>query len=149
MEEMHQQKLEQMIKSADGSVGLLHTITMPTPWMGGAQVLEKEEEDARLLDRCEAKRREWAKHWQCDEDVQNAEEALPRQKECHLEEVSRLYEGKTGVGCVTASTLRSPWTDKRNKRKNRGVFGEGGAEWKMAATSLYDQVFPDSAECHE
>ena len=62
-----------------------------------------EEEDARLLDRCEAKRKGWAKHWQCDGEVQNVdekpwknqelrsvEEALPKLKECHLEEVSRL-----------------------------------------------------------
>ena len=34
----------------------------------------QEEEDARLLDRCEAKRKEWAKHWQCDESVQNVED---------------------------------------------------------------------------
>ena len=32
-------------------------MTKPTPWRGGAQILKKEEEDARLLDRCEAKRR--------------------------------------------------------------------------------------------
>ena len=66
-----------------------------------------EEEDARLLDRCEAKRKEWARHWQCDEEVQNVEEkpwkneelrrleeALPRlsrmwrKSECHLEKAS-------------------------------------------------------------
>ena len=29
--------------------------------------MKKEEEDARLLDRCEAKRKAWAKQWQCDE----------------------------------------------------------------------------------
>ena len=76
------------------------------------QILVNEEEHARLLDRCEAKRKECAKHWQCDEEVQNvegkpwtneelrsAEEALPRLKECHLEDVSRLYKAKTGVGC--------------------------------------------------
>ena len=40
---------------------------------GGTQILE-EEEDARLLDRCEAKREEWAKHWQCDESVQKVED---------------------------------------------------------------------------
>ena len=33
----------------------------------------EEEEDAMLLDRCEAKMKEWAKHWQCDEEVQNVE----------------------------------------------------------------------------
>ena len=71
-----------------------------------------EEEDARLLDRCEAKRKEWAKHWQRDGEVQNvegkpwkneelrsAEEALPRLKECHLEEASKLDKAKTRVGC--------------------------------------------------
>ena len=41
-EEMHQQKEEQMIKSAEGSAGLLHYITKPTPWRRGAQILEKE-----------------------------------------------------------------------------------------------------------
>ena len=32
MEEMHQHKVAQMIKSAEGSAGLLHKITKPTPW---------------------------------------------------------------------------------------------------------------------
>ena len=62
MEEVHQRKVEKMIKSADGSAGLLHKITKPTMWGGGVQNLKKEEEDARLLDRCKAKRNEWAKH---------------------------------------------------------------------------------------
>ena len=109
MEGMHQQKVEQTIKSAEGSAGLLHKITKPTPWRGGAQILEKEEEDARLLDRCEAKRKEWSTHWQWDEDVQNMQdkpweneelrrcgEALPRLKECDLENASSLYKAKTG-----------------------------------------------------
>ena len=67
MEEMHQKKVEQMIKSAEGSAGLLHKITRPTPWSGGAQILEKGEEDVKLLDRCEVKRKEWSIHWQCNE----------------------------------------------------------------------------------
>ena len=79
--------------------------------------MENEEEYARLLDCCEATRKEWAKHWQCDEEVQDveeklwkneelrsAEEALPRLKECHLEEVSRLKEAKT----VDRHTYRAP-----------------------------------------
>ena len=112
MEDIHQQKMEQMIKSAEGSAGLLHRITKPTPWRGGARILEKEEEDARLLDRSEAKRKEWSKHWQCDEEVKSmqdkpwrneelrkGEEALPRLKEGDLEKASRLYKAKTGVGC--------------------------------------------------
>ena len=62
MEEMHQHKVAQMITSAEGSAGLLHNISKPTAWRGGAQILKKEEEDARLLDLCEAKMKEWAKH---------------------------------------------------------------------------------------
>ena len=99
MVELHQHKVAQMIQSAEGSAGFLRKITKPTAWRGGTQILQKEEEDARLLDRCEAKREEWAKHQQCDECVQKVEdkpgkndelkrleEALPRLKECHLEE---------------------------------------------------------------
>ena len=100
-----------MIKSTEGSAGLLHKITKPTMWRGGVQTLKKEEEDARLLERFETKR-EWSKHWQCDESVQNVEdkhwkneelkkleEPLPRLTDCDLEKASRLYKEKTGVGC--------------------------------------------------
>ena len=41
MEEMHQHKVAQMIKSAEGSAGLLYKITKPTAWRGGAQILKK------------------------------------------------------------------------------------------------------------
>ena len=79
---------------------------------GGEEHLEKEEEDARLLDRCEAKRKEWSVHWHGNEEVQNTqekpwrneelerwEEALSRSKESELEKASRKYKAKTGVGC--------------------------------------------------
>ena len=56
MERMHQRKVEKMIKSAEGRAGLLHKITKPTMRRRGGQILKKEE-DARLLDRCEAKRK--------------------------------------------------------------------------------------------
>ena len=111
MEEMQQHKVAQMFTSAEGSAGLLHKITKPAAWRGGAQILKKEEEDARLLDRCEATRKEWAEHWQCNEDVQNFggdaleneelkkfEEALSRLKECGLENASRLYTAKNRSG---------------------------------------------------
>ena len=74
MEEMHQQKMGQMIEIAEGSAGLLHKICKLTAWRRRAQILKIEEADARLLDRCEAKRKEWAKHWQCDDSVQNMED---------------------------------------------------------------------------
>ena len=53
-----------MIKRADGSRGLLHKNTKPTAWRGGGQLLKKEE-DAKPLARCEEKRQEWRKHFQC------------------------------------------------------------------------------------
>ena len=53
----------------------------PTAWRGGTQILEKEEEDARLMDRCEAKRKEWAKHWQFGESVQNMEDKPQKHEE--------------------------------------------------------------------
>ena len=74
LEQLHQHKVKQMIKSAEGSAGLLHKTTKDTAWRGGAHILKKEEEDAKLLDCCEAKRKEWAKHWQCDESAQNMED---------------------------------------------------------------------------
>ena len=72
MEEMYQHKVAKMMKSAEGSAELLHKITKPTAGRGGTQILKKEEEDARLLDRCEAKREEWAKYWQCNDNVQKS-----------------------------------------------------------------------------
>ena len=105
------------------------------------------------LDRCEAKRTEWAKRWQCDEDVHTSEdkpwkheegkiweEAVPRLKECGLEKESKLCKAKTGVGCDGFHTQGPSGCDEGNERRNRGVGGEGGAEWEMAATSLHDDV---------
>ena len=77
----------------------------------GVQILEEEEEDARLLDRCEAKMKEWAKHWQCDEEKQNmqnepwrneelkeCEEALPRLKEDNVSNEALYVIGLHGSG---------------------------------------------------
>ena len=74
MEDLHQQKVNRMIKSAEGSAGLLHKITKPTTWRGGAQIFKKVGDDARLSDRCEAKRKVRAKHWQWYESAQNVED---------------------------------------------------------------------------
>ena len=74
MKEVHQRKVSQMIKSADESAGLLHKITKPPAWRGGVQILKEEEENARPMNRFEEKRKEWAKHWQCDEEVQNVKD---------------------------------------------------------------------------
>ena len=39
--------------------------------------------------------------------------------------------------------------DKRNEGRNCGIFGEGGTKWKVAATSLHDDVLLDTEEYHE
>ena len=96
----------------------------------------------RLLDRCEAKRKEWAKHWQCNGSLQNLEDklwkneklkksegALPRLKECGLEKVSKVYTAKTRVGVPLVVT-------KGNERRNRGFLGEGRAEWENGRNKL-------------
>ena len=147
-----------MIKGAEGSAGPLHKFTKPTAWRGGAQILKKEEEDARLLDRCEANRKEWAKHRQCDESVQNMEdepwkkeelekleEALPRLKECELGKRSRLYKACTGAG----SDGFHPMVHLDLTKETRGEvvhFLEKVEPWKMAATSLHNDVLRDSEE---
>ena len=63
-----------MTAKAGGGAGLLHKITKPRAWRGGAQILKDEEEDAKPLARCEERRKEWAKHWQCDTKVRRVEE---------------------------------------------------------------------------
>ena len=67
----------------------------------------KEEEDARLLDRGEAKRKERSKHWQCDEEVQNVQDKPWRNDE--LEEASRMYKAKTGEEQRQKIKERSLW----------------------------------------
>ena len=66
---------------------------------------------------------------------------------CELKKVSRLYNAKTGVGC-DGFRPKVQGFDKRYKR-HREVLGVGGAECKMAAASLYDDVLLDSEECYE
>ena len=84
------------------------------------------------------------KPWR-NEELKKYEEALPRLKESDLEKVSRLYKEKTGVGCDGFHPkVPLDLTKERNERRNSGVLGEGGAEWKMTATSLQDDVPLDS-----
>ena len=62
---------------------------------------------------------------------------LPSLQEGHLEKVSELYKAKTGG------------LDKRNKRRNRGVLGNGGAEWKwpqQACTTMFFLI-PENRLC--
>ena len=65
----HPKLVSCMIRSADGGTSLLHKITKPT-----AQILKEEEEDVKPLARCEEKKKELAKHWQCDLKVQGLQD---------------------------------------------------------------------------
>ena len=97
-EEVNQKKVSQMIKSTDGSAGLLHKITEPTAWRGGVQILKKEEEDARPLASCEEKRKEWAKHWQCGMEVQKQE---VQKDKCHQQHpAARDFRGQARQAAV-------------------------------------------------
>ena len=73
MEAHHQMLLSRIIASAHGEAGLLQEITKPSAGRGGMQNQKEEEEDAKPLAGCEEKRKEWAKHWQCDTKVQDLE----------------------------------------------------------------------------
>ena len=44
---------------------------------------------------------------------------------------------------------RSLVLDKRNKKGNCRVPGEGGTEWQMAATRVHNDVLLDSEVCRE
>ena len=57
MEEMHQRKVQKMIKSAEVECWTSPQNNKANDVEGGVQILKKEDEDARLLDRCEAKRK--------------------------------------------------------------------------------------------
>ena len=112
MEEMHQHKVAQMIWSAEGSAGLLHKTTKPAAWRGETQILKQEEEDARLLDRCAAKREDWAKHWQCDESVEKVED-----KPWKSEELKRLDKSATWSKCRGCTRQRQEWYATDSTRK--------------------------------
>ena len=105
---------------------------------------------------CSEKRKERAKHWQCDEEVQNveekpwkneelrsAEEALPRPKECLLEEVSRLFEAKTGVGCDGFHPEVPLDLTKETRGEIVEFLEKVEQSGKVAATSMHDDVLLD------
>ena len=70
-------------------------------------------------------------------------------KECELEKELKLYNATTAVGCDGFHPKVPLDVTKETTGKVVDVVGEGGAEWKMAATSMHDDVLLDSEECHE
>ena len=158
-----QRKVEKMIKSAEGSALLLPKIRSQRCGGGGVQILEKEEGDARLPDRCEAKRKECSIHLHCNEEIQSmqdepwrngglreCEEALPRLKEGDPEKAPRRYKAKTGVRCDGFH----PKVPSGFAEETRGEIVEflekveQSGKWpQQACTTIF--FFRDPEECHE
>ena len=74
LEVEHPKLVSRMTKSADGRTAPLKKITKPKARRREVQILKEAEEDVKPLARCEEKRKEWAKHWQCDTEVRNFED---------------------------------------------------------------------------
>ena len=109
-----------MIKSAGGSAELLREITKPAIWRGGVQILKKEEEGARLFDRCEAKRKEWAKHRRCDEEIHRICKNKPWRNEDlkkYEEALPRLKEGDLKKRYLDCTKQRQEWDATDSTRK--------------------------------
>ena len=66
-----------------------------------------------------------------------------------MEKASRLCKTKTGVACDGFHPKSILGFDNGNERRNRGVPGEGGTKWKVAAASLHSEVLLETEECHE
>ena len=81
------------------------------------------------------------KPWK-DVELRSAGEALPRLKECHLEEVSRLYKGKTGVG-------RDGFRPKAPLDSTKETRGEIVEKLESGRNKHARRCFFDSEECHE
>ena len=76
-----------------------------------------------------------------NEELKRLEEALLRLKRVRLGKSVKIVQGKDRSGMRRLPPESSNGLDTRNKRRNCGGSREGGAEWQMAATSLYDDVF--------
>ena len=112
-----------MIKSAEGSVGLLHKITRPAErrtadfgrkkkrmsgcWTDVKQRAKSGQSIGNVTKACSTWRTSRGKI----EKLKKLEEALPRLKECDLKKASRLHKA-------------SPGLDKRNKKVSGGILGK-------------------------
>ena len=134
-----------MIKSAEGSAGLLHKITKPAAWRGGAQILENGQSIGSVTKSVQyLEDKPWT-----SEDLKKLEEALPRLKECDLEKASRLYKAKAGVGCDGFHPEVPLDLTKERAEVVELTLGKSIAKWKMAATTLHDDFLFDHGECCE
>ena len=129
MEEMHQRKVEKMIKSAEGSAGKLNKITKSTMWRRAVQILENMACFAysvsphrianvltilsSLLCNVPAISRLPPLR---NEELRKSEESLPRLKEGDLEEASRLQNHE-------AHSMERRSTDPEERRRRCKAVG--------------------------
>ena len=166
MEELHQQRVTSDGQECCGKCWTrARKPRVPTAWTGGAQILKKEEEDARLLNSCEANMKEWAKQWQCDETVQNIwrpshgtnedlkkfEEALPRysKRVRSWKKLRDCMRQKTGVGCDGVHVQNPLDLTTETRREIVELLEKCGTKWTMAAARLHNEVLFDSERCHK
>ena len=89
------------------------------------------EADAEPMRRCEEKRKEWAKHWQCysevhgvednlwrNEKVRSWEEELPQLKEESLARAARIHKPTTGMD-RDGFHPKVPWTCRKEREERR------------------------------
>ena len=106
MEEMHQQKVSQMIKKCRRWCW-----AFTQAWRGGVQILKETAEDAKLLDRCEAKKKNGQeRHWQCGEDVQNMEDKPWKKEEFEKDAMASTQKVPLDL---TVQTMGKSWSSWR------------------------------------
>ena len=64
-----------------------------------------------------------------NEELRKWEDVLPRLKKVCIGKSVEIVQGKDRSRVSRIPLQGSPGFDKRNERRNRGVLGEGGAEW--------------------
>ena len=145
---LEQQKVlegTKLLDSAEGGAGMLHNITKPRPWRGGAQVIEHVFEDAQLLKRVEGKRQEWQEHWQVD----TAEQV----KDDHAVRATRFLTGQQ-ASTRQAQELEQTALSLERSAEACGTFvvflanvKQSGYWPVQASTRLF--LPSHSEECHE
>ena len=118
----------------------------------GEQILNREEEDAKPLARCEKKRKEWAKHWQCGKEVQDQknkpwrnvelkklEEDMPKCKESDLAKAAKTHKRDgSRVRWLSPQSSAGCRPERQDWKMHWWKFLEkGGAVWEdVTATKL-------------
>ena len=80
--------------------------------------------------------------------LKKLEEALPRLNQCDLEKASKLFQAKR-VGCDGFHPKVPMDLTKETKVEMVELVEKVEQRWKMAATSLHDDVLFDPEECYK